>query len=138
MLSPMHLLCPLPIPAACQTLAPHPPCTGLLHVSGPGAGAAPGTGGLAGARSSFPAVRKALRLSVNDDTQMDNPTDVSYLYKGYAPISIRLVESALTSTWAPLGPGAGAGGRAEGPNCLPGPQFDLEQVRGLGAHRGSS
>ena len=30
------------------------------------------------------------------------PCDVSYLYKGYAPLSIRLVEAALKTGWGPV------------------------------------
>lgn len=38
----------------------------------------------------FPPIRKALRLlSETDDS---NPLDVSYVYSGYAPLSVRLVQ----------------------------------------------
>ena len=44
-----------------------------------------------------------------------SPSDVSFLYKGYAPISIRLVEQALRPAgWAPLAEVRGEGERAEG------------------------
>lgn len=39
----------------------------------------------------FPAVRKSLRLVV-DDTDDARPNDISYVYSGYAPLSIRLVQ----------------------------------------------
>jgi len=39
----------------------------------------------------FPALRKALRLVV-DDTDDTAPNDISYVYSGYAPLSIRLVQ----------------------------------------------
>lgn len=60
-----------------------------------------------GGKSQFSAVRKALQLIVPEDEappagpgsgpgpSAAAPTDVSYLYKGYAPLSIRLVEAAL-------------------------------------------
>ncbi len=54
-----------------------------------------------GGRSGFSALRKALQLLVPEPEQLDPgqgpppPSDVSHLYKGYAPISIRLVETAL-------------------------------------------
>ncbi|KAK4687121.1 vacuolar protein sorting-associated protein 33A, partial [Tremellales sp. Uapishka_1] len=41
--------------------------------------------------SSFPALRKSLRLVVDDINEL-NPNDISYVYSGYAPISIRLVQ----------------------------------------------
>lgn len=44
------------------------------------------------------------------------PTDISYLYKGYAPLSIRLVEQALKYGWKPL---------SEVLQLLPGPHFDV-------------
>lgn len=39
----------------------------------------------------FPSVRKSLRLVV-DDTNDAAPNDISYVYSGYAPLSIRLVQ----------------------------------------------
>ena len=42
----------------------------------------------------FPALRKALRLIV-DDVDDTKPTDISYVYSGYAPLSVRLVQCAV-------------------------------------------
>lgn len=58
----------------------------------------------------FPALRKSLRLVV-DDTNDLQPNDISYVYSGYAPLSIRLVQcitqkNAILST-VPGMPGAG-------------------------------
>ena len=39
----------------------------------------------------FASLRKALRLVV-DDTDDNKPNDISYVYSGYAPLSIRLVQ----------------------------------------------
>ncbi len=39
----------------------------------------------------FPALRKSLRLVVNDIDDAA-PNDISYVYSGYAPLSIRLVQ----------------------------------------------
>ncbi|WVR08192.1 hypothetical protein IAU60_005238 [Kwoniella sp. DSM 27419] len=50
----------------------------------------------------FPAVRKALRLIV-DDVDDSRPNDISYVYSGYAPLSIRLVQ-CLTQKSALLAP----------------------------------
>eukprot|EP00882_Tetradesmus_deserticola_P022409 GHRQ01024313.1.p1 GENE.GHRQ01024313.1~~GHRQ01024313.1.p1 ORF type:complete len:362 (+),score=158.49 GHRQ01024313.1:506-1591(+) len=76
----------------------------------------------AGGRTQYPSLRKALRLIVPEqDPQLPcSPADVSYLYKGYAPLSIRLVEAALGSSWGPL---------SEVLAQLPGGQFDVLQVR---------
>lgn len=57
---------------------------------------------------------------VPDDDQMTNPTDVSYIYKGYAPITIRLVEQALKDGWGPV---------SDILPMLPGAQFDSLQVQ---------
>lgn len=47
-------------------------------------------------KSTLPAVRKAFRLiSSDEETGNEPPTDISHIYKGYAPLSIRLVEVAL-------------------------------------------
>ena len=41
--------------------------------------------------TTFASLRKALRLLV-DDIDEQHPTDISYVYSGYAPLSIRLVQ----------------------------------------------
>jgi hypothetical protein len=41
--------------------------------------------------TTFPQLRKALRLLV-DEVDDVNPNDISYVYSGYAPLSIRLVQ----------------------------------------------
>ena len=40
---------------------------------------------------AFPAVRKPLRLIV-DDVDDATPADISYVYSGYAPLSVRLIQ----------------------------------------------
>eukprot|EP00798_Chlamydomonas_sp_ICE-L_P015850 gene15850-21977_t len=96
------------------------------------------------AKSSFKEVRKLLKLVVSDEEPLPhqkpvagpsgstpaqtpaqqatpnfNPTDVSFLYKGYAPLSIRLVETALRShSWNPV---------SEVLSLLPGSHFDTVQ-----------
>jgi hypothetical protein len=49
-----------------------------------------------------------------------SPADISHIYKGYAPLSIRLVEAALSGGWGPV---------SEVLADLPGAQFDVLQVR---------
>lgn len=54
-------------------------------------------------KSGYTAIRKNLNLIV-DDVDEVTPNDISYVYSGYAPISIRLVQLALTgsvSTYTP-------------------------------------
>jgi len=46
-----------------------------------------------GTRNMYPYVRKALKLIV-DDVDEHNPNDISYVYSGYAPISVRLIQCA--------------------------------------------
>ncbi|KAI8342285.1 Sec1-like protein [Chlamydoabsidia padenii] len=45
-------------------------------------------------RSAFAASRRSLRLIV-DDVDEFHPNDISYVYSGYAPLSVRLVQCAL-------------------------------------------
>jgi len=65
----------------------------------------------------FPSLRKPLRLIV-DDVDESAPNDISYVYSGYAPVSVRLVQcvaqkAALVSTPTPVViAGEGAGGAA--------------------------
>jgi len=42
-------------------------------------------------RSSYSSLRKALRLIV-DEVDEQKPDDIAYVYSGYAPLSIRLVQ----------------------------------------------
>ncbi|XP_067949136.1 vacuolar protein sorting-associated protein 33A-like [Watersipora subatra] len=46
----------------------------------------------------YPALRKSLNLLVEDINEQ-NPSDIAYVYSGYAPISIRLVQNALKPGW---------------------------------------
>ncbi|KAF4998143.1 hypothetical protein FDECE_11878 [Fusarium decemcellulare] len=56
----------------------------------------PGTSnvGTAGSKTNYTYLRKQLRLIV-DEVQEDDPNDISYVYSGYAPLSIRLVQCIL-------------------------------------------
>ncbi|ORY82401.1 putative ATP binding protein [Leucosporidium creatinivorum] len=60
-------------------------------------------------KSPFSLARKPLRLVVDDVDEQD-PTDISYVFSGYAPLSVRLVQAAIT----PASGGAGNGARANG------------------------
>ncbi|OQR90268.1 vacuolar protein sorting-associated protein 33A [Achlya hypogyna] len=46
--------------------------------------------------SAFLTVRKSLRL-INENVNVMNPKDIAYVTKGYAPLSVRLVEIAATN-----------------------------------------
>ncbi|MCJ1243068.1 hypothetical protein MMC30_000264 [Trapelia coarctata] len=45
-------------------------------------------------RTNYAAIRKPLRLIV-DEVNEANPTDIAYVYSGYAPLSVRLVQAII-------------------------------------------
>lgn len=61
---------------------------------------------------NYPAIRKGLRLIV-DDVDDAAPEDISYVYSGYAPLSVRLVQAAAQRS-ALTGDAKGDVGRMEG------------------------
>lgn len=68
----------------------------FLSRSSPLAGMIPmaGNAGGDGTKTNYTYLRKQLRLIV-DEVQEDDPNDVAYVYSGYAPLSIRLVQCIL-------------------------------------------
>lgn len=68
----------------------------LLSRSSPMAAMIPmsGAGTVAGAKTNYTYLRKALRLIVDEVNEHD-PNDIAYVYSGYAPLSVRLVQSIL-------------------------------------------
>ncbi|XVE68818.1 hypothetical protein DITRI_Ditri09bG0100400 [Diplodiscus trichospermus] len=46
-------------------------------------------------------VKRALQLVI-EDTDTANPNDIAYVFSGYAPLSIRLVQHAVRSGWRPM------------------------------------
>uniref|UniRef100_A0A6N2M0W2 Uncharacterized protein n=1 Tax=Salix viminalis TaxID=40686 RepID=A0A6N2M0W2_SALVM len=46
-------------------------------------------------------IKRALQLVV-EDTDTANPNDIAYVFSGYAPLSIRLVQQAVRSGWRPM------------------------------------
>lgn len=68
----------------------------FLSRSSPLAGMIPMTGNTAasGMKTNYQYLRKQLRLIV-DEVQEDDPNDIAYVYSGYAPLSIRLVQCIL-------------------------------------------
>ena len=80
-------------------------------------------GAPAGAKTNYAYLRKALRLIVEEVNEQD-PNDIAYVYSGYAPLSVRLVQCVIqkpylytitkagsgTAGAAMTGAGAGASG----------------------------
>ncbi|KAG6407571.1 hypothetical protein SASPL_130563 [Salvia splendens] len=52
-------------------------------------------------RGNWLTIKRALQLLV-EDTDTTNPNDISYVFSGYAPLSIRLVQHAIRSGWLHL------------------------------------
>lgn len=50
--------------------------------------------GTTGMKTNYTYLRKQLRLIV-DEVKEDDPNDIAYVYSGYAPLSIRLVQSII-------------------------------------------
>ncbi|XP_059628339.1 vacuolar protein-sorting-associated protein 33 homolog [Cornus florida] len=68
-------------------------------------------------KSNWLTIKRALQLVV-DDTDTANPNDISYVFSGYAPLSIRLVQHAVRSGWRPI---------EEILKLLPGPHSDTKR-----------
>lgn len=86
-----------------------------------GATLAGGTGSAVkpGSVSNYTPLRKTLRLW-DDEVNEADPNDISYTFSGYAPLSVRLVQSiisktALANTIKPLPASAGAAPHASNP-----------------------
>lgn len=64
------------------------PLAGMIPMSGSSSSAGSGN------KTNYTYLRKQLRLIV-DEVQEDDPKDVAYVYSGYAPLSVRLVQCIL-------------------------------------------
>ncbi|XP_026418023.1 vacuolar protein-sorting-associated protein 33 homolog [Papaver somniferum] len=62
-------------------------------------------------------IKRALNLIV-EDTDTTNPNDIAYVFSGYAPLSIRLVQHAVRSGWRPI---------EEILKLLPGPHSEIKR-----------
>jgi len=88
-----------------------------------------------GTKTNYSYLRKQLRLIV-DEVQEDDPNDVAYVYSGYAPLSIRLVQCVLQKQYllnaTKGGTGGGSGGVASGVGSQGWHGFDdaVKHVRG--------
>ncbi|XP_024025962.1 vacuolar protein-sorting-associated protein 33 homolog isoform X2 [Morus notabilis] len=70
-------------------------------------------------KSNWLTVKRALQLVV-EDTDTAIPNDIAYVFSGYAPLSIRLVQHAVRSGWRPI---------EEILKLLPGPHSDTKRGR---------
>nr|XP_043614949.1 vacuolar protein-sorting-associated protein 33 homolog isoform X2 [Erigeron canadensis] len=52
-------------------------------------------------KNNWPTIKRNLQL-VAEDNDTANPKDVSYVFSGYAPLSIRLIQHAIRLGWRPL------------------------------------
>ncbi|XP_074015484.1 vacuolar protein sorting-associated protein 33A isoform X1 [Numenius arquata] len=68
-------------------------------------------------RNNYPTIRKTLRLWM-DDVNEQNPNDISYVYSGYAPLSVRLAQLLARPGWRSI---------EEVLKMLPGPHFEERQ-----------
>ncbi|KAJ9157346.1 Vacuolar protein sorting-associated protein 33A [Pleurostoma richardsiae] len=76
----------------------------------------PGAIGAAGTKTNYTYLRKQLRLIVDEVNEHD-PNDIAYVYSGYAPLSIRLVQCILQKQYLlsiTRGNGVTAAGAAAG------------------------
>ncbi|KAG6932954.1 VPS33A, CORVET/HOPS core subunit [Chelydra serpentina] len=68
-------------------------------------------------RNNYPTIRKTMRLWM-DDVNEQNPNDISYVYSGYAPLSVRLAQLLARPGWRSI---------EEVLKILPGPHFEERQ-----------
>ncbi|KAM0949673.1 putative sec1-like protein [Dioscorea sansibarensis] len=68
-------------------------------------------------KSNWPTITKALQLIV-EDIDTANPNDIAYIFSGYAPLSIRIVQHAIRSGWRSV---------EEIIKLLPGPHLDIKR-----------
>ncbi|CAG8819650.1 23535_t:CDS:2, partial [Cetraspora pellucida] len=84
-------------------------------------------------RNPYASIRKTLRLIV-DEVEEHNPQDIAYVYSGYAPLSVRLIQCATTKSGT-SSTGNGWKGYEEVLRMLPGKTFDEVQRQEEGAIR---
>ncbi|XP_055462230.1 vacuolar protein sorting-associated protein 33A [Psammomys obesus] len=78
-----------------------------------------------GGRNNYPTIRKTLRLWM-DDVNEQSPTDISYVYSGYAPLSVRLAQLLARPGWRSI---------EEVLRILPGPHFEERQLLPTGLQK---
>ncbi len=83
------------------------------------------------AKTAFAAAKPAFKLLMQEGETVDeeDPKDIHFTYAGYAPLSVRLVQQALSpGGWAGGGGGADSAAVEAAMAALPGPQFELLQT----------
>ncbi|CAG8761276.1 23385_t:CDS:10, partial [Gigaspora margarita] len=88
---------------------------------------------LSSTRNPYAYIRKTLRLIV-DDVEEHNPQDIAYVYSGYAPLSVRLIQHATTKSGS-SSTSNGWKGYEEVLRMLPGKTFDEVQRQEEGTIR---
>lgn len=68
-------------------------------------------------KSNWLTIKRTLQLVV-EDTDTANPNDIAYVFSGYAPLSIRLIQHAIRSGWRPV---------EEVLKLLPGPHLETRR-----------
>jgi hypothetical protein len=81
-----------------------------------------GFGALTGSSSTWSSIRKLLQLTSDEAQGEGAPTDIHFVTSGYAPLSIRLVQSAISTGW-------GREPCSDALRQLPGPTIAIRQVR---------
>uniref|UniRef100_A0A8D0D367 VPS33A core subunit of CORVET and HOPS complexes n=1 Tax=Sander lucioperca TaxID=283035 RepID=A0A8D0D367_SANLU len=76
-------------------------------------------------RNNYPTIRKTLKLWMEDANEQ-NPNDISYVYSGYAPLSVRLTQVLARPGWRSI---------EEVLKMLPGPHFEERQQLPAGLHK---
>uniref|UniRef100_A0A673L6G5 Vacuolar protein sorting-associated protein 33A n=1 Tax=Sinocyclocheilus rhinocerous TaxID=307959 RepID=A0A673L6G5_9TELE len=76
-------------------------------------------------RNNYPTIRKTLKLWMEDANEQ-NPNDISYVYSGYAPLSVRLTQVLARPGWRSI---------EEVLKMLPGPHFEERQQVPTGLHK---
>uniref|UniRef100_A0A4W4HLK5 Vacuolar protein sorting-associated protein 33A n=1 Tax=Electrophorus electricus TaxID=8005 RepID=A0A4W4HLK5_ELEEL len=76
-------------------------------------------------RNNYPTIRKTLKLWMEDANEQ-NPNDISYVYSGYAPLSVRLTQVLARPGWRSI---------EEVLKMLPGPHFEERQQLPSGLHK---
>ncbi|MCJ8746718.1 hypothetical protein PDJAM_G00145090 [Pangasius djambal] len=76
-------------------------------------------------RNIYPTIRKTLKLWMEDANEQ-NPNDISYVYSGYAPLSVRLTQVLARPGWRSI---------EEVLKMLPGPHFEERQQLPSGLHK---
>lgn len=72
-----------------ELLQPRSPATTMLI---------PGTGTQTGSKTNYTYLRKNLRLVIEEVSEKD-PEDIAYVYSGFAPLSVRLVQCVLQKSY---------------------------------------